>query len=58
MEQRSSVNGKNVLKFLLFSAFGVLMFLVPIPQGDSFTTLLDFLKAVPYDCIGLSFFKT
>ena len=44
MEQRSSVNGKNVLKFLLFSAFGVLMFLVPIPQGDSFTTLLDFLK--------------
>ena len=33
MEQRSSVNGKNVLKFLLFSAFGVLMFLVPIPQG-------------------------
>ncbi|MDO4295918.1 MAG: YjiH family protein [bacterium] len=40
----SSVNGKNLLKFLLGSAFGVLMFLVPIPQGESFTTLLDFLK--------------
>lgn len=23
----------------------MLMFLVPIPQGDSFTTLLDFLKS-------------
>lgn len=35
---------KNLLKFLFGSAFGILMFLVPIPQGESFTTLLDFLK--------------
>ena len=39
-----SVNTKNLLKFILGSAFGLLMFLVPIPQGESFTTLLDFIK--------------
>ena len=39
------VNGKNLLKFLLGSGFGVLMFLVPVPQGESFTTLLDYLKS-------------
>lgn len=44
METRK-VNTKNLLKFILCSGFGVLMFLVPIPQGDSFTTLLDFLKS-------------
>ena len=49
MEQTQSktthVTKKNMLKFILGSAFGVLMFLVPIPQGESFTTLLDFLKS-------------
>ena len=34
----------NMLKFILGSAFGVFMFLVPIPHGDSFTTMLDFIK--------------
>ena len=38
------VNAKNLLKFILGSAFGIAMFLVPIPQGESFTTLLDYLK--------------
>ena len=33
MQQQSSVNTKNLLKFILCSAFGILMFLVPIPQG-------------------------
>lgn len=42
--RESSVNTKNLLKFILGSAFGILMFLIPIPQGESFTTLLDFLK--------------
>ncbi|MCI7812796.1 MAG: YjiH family protein [Lachnospiraceae bacterium] len=42
--KENSVNVKNLLKFILGSAFGILMFLIPIPQGDSFTTLLDFLK--------------
>ncbi|NCB94017.1 MAG: YjiH family protein [Clostridia bacterium] len=42
--KETSVNAKNMLKFIFGSAFGVLMFLVPIPQGESFTTLLDFLK--------------
>ncbi len=42
--QTSSVNPKNLLKFILGSAFGVLMFLVPIPYGESFTTLLEFCK--------------
>lgn len=43
--EHSSVNVKNLMKFILCSAFGVVMFLVPIPQGESFTTLLDFLKS-------------
>lgn len=43
-KEATAVNPKNLLKFILGSAFGVLMFLVPIPQGESFTTLLDFLK--------------
>lgn len=38
------INRKNILKFILGSAFGVLMFLVPIPYEESFTTLLDFVK--------------
>ena len=41
---QTSVNTKNLLKFILCSAFGALMFLVPIPYGDSFTTLLEFCK--------------
>lgn len=43
--EHSSVNVKNLMKFILCSAFGVVMFLVPIHQGESFTTLLDFLKS-------------
>lgn len=42
--KEKSINVKNLLKFILGSAFGIMMFLVPIPQGDSFTTLLDYLK--------------
>ena len=47
MEKKSEstyVTKKNLAKFLLGSGFGVLMFLVPIPSGKSFTTLLDFVK--------------
>ena len=43
--EKTHVTTKNLLKFLIGSAFGILMFLVPIPQGESFTTLLDFLKS-------------
>ena len=38
------VTTANMLKFILGSAFGVFMFLIPIPYGDSFTTMLDFVK--------------
>ena len=41
----SHITTTNILKFIIGSAFGILMFLVPIPQGQSFTTLLDFLKS-------------
>lgn len=51
---QSYVNSKNMLKFLLGSALGILMFLVPIPQGDSFTTLLDFVKSFLKDLFGAS----
>ena len=54
MQQQSSVNTKNLLKFILCSAFGILMFLVPIPQGESFTTLLDFLKTALKNLLGTS----
>lgn len=51
---KSYINSKNMLKFLLGSALGILMFLVPIPQGDSFTTLLDFVKSFLKDMFGPS----
>ncbi len=54
MTKSTAVNPKNLLKFILGSAFGVLMFLVPIPQGDSFTTLLDFLKTGLKNLMGVS----
>ena len=52
--EKKFTNGKNLLKFILGSAFGVLMFLVPIPQGDSFTTLLDYLKGFTKTLFGSS----
>jgi len=54
MEKHSKTNTKNLLKFILCSAFGVLMFLVPIPKGESFTTLLDFLKSAVQNLFGSS----
>lgn len=50
--EKKYTNSKNLLKFILGSAFGVLMFLVPIPQGDAFTTLLDYLKSFVKDLLG------
>ena len=50
--EKKFTNSKNLLKFILGSAFGVLMFLVPIPQGDSFTTLLDYLKGFTKSLFG------
>jgi len=52
MATKTSINPKNLLKFILGSAFGVLMFLVPIPYGDSFTTLLEFCKNFLKDIFG------
>lgn len=50
----TKVNAKNLFKFIVGSAFGILMFLVPIPQGDSFTTLLDYLKSFLKNLFGPS----
>lgn len=50
--KKESVTVKNLLKFILGSAFGILMFLIPVPQGDSFTTLLDFVKSFLKDFFG------
>ena len=41
--QESHVKLRNLLIFILGSAFGAFMFLVPIPQGKAFTTVLDYL---------------
>lgn len=57
IEKSNVVSKINLLKFILGSGFGAIMFLVPIPQGESFTTCLglviDTLKssfsgALPY----------
>lgn len=40
-----SINKKNLFKFILGSLLGIVMFLVPIPQGESFTTMLDYIKS-------------
>lgn len=50
--EKKYINVKNILKFVLCSGFGILMFLVPIPQGESFTTLLDFLKTAIKNLLG------
>ena len=50
--EKKYTNTANLLKFILGSAFGVLMFLIPIPQGESFTTLLDFLKTFVKNLFG------
>lgn len=50
--EKKYTNAKNLIKFVLGSGFGVLMFLVPIPQGDSFTTLLDYLKTFTKNLFG------
>lgn len=50
--EKKYTNTSNLIKFLLGSGFGVLMFLVPIPQGDSFTTLLDYLKTFVKNLFG------
>ena len=52
--EKTYVTPKNLFKFLIGSAFGILMFLVPIPQGESFTTLLDFLKSWIKGLFGVS----
>lgn len=50
--EKKYTNTKNLMKFILGSGFGVLMFLIPIPQGDSFTTLLDYLKTFTKNLFG------
>ena len=50
--KEKSINSKNLLKFILGSLVGIIMFLVPIPQGESFTTLLDFIKSFLKDLFG------
>ncbi len=42
--KEKNLNQKNLLKFIFGSLLGIVMFLVPIPQDGSFTTLLDFVK--------------
>lgn len=50
--KEKSVNAKNLAKFIICSLIGIGMFLVPVPQGDSFTTLLDFVKNFLADILG------
>lgn len=46
----SKINTKNILKFILGSSLGIGMFLIPFPEGNSFTTgitvLTDFIKSI------------
>lgn len=48
----SKINSKNLSKFIICSTIGMMAFLVPIPQGDSFTTSIDFLKSALQRALG------
>lgn len=50
--KEKSINSRNMLKFIICSFIGILMFLIPIPHEDSFTTMLDFLKNFLADLFG------
>ena len=50
----STMNMKNLAKFILCSAFGILMFLTPIPQGESFTTFISFVTGFLEELLGSS----
>lgn len=52
--KEKSINKKNLIKFILGSLLGIVMFLVPIPQDGSFTTLLDFIKGFLKNLFGAS----
>ncbi len=49
---KTNINNKNLFKFIVGSAIGMMMFLVPVPHEDSFTTLLDFVKNFLADLFG------
>lgn len=38
--KQNNITVKNIIKFLGFSLFGVFMFLVPVPSGESFNTVI------------------
>lgn len=42
---KEKINTKSLLKFIICSLIGITMFLVPIPQNGTFTTLLDYVKS-------------
>ncbi|MGL4346269.1 MAG: YjiH family protein [Cellulosilyticaceae bacterium] len=43
-QKESKVNLKNLSKFVIFSAFGIAMFLVPVSSGESFNTLIGIIS--------------
>lgn len=51
-DNQSKVNMKNLMKFIIGSGFGVLMFLVPVSQGESFTTLISYVTDFIKDLLG------
>lgn len=50
----STMSMKNLAKFILCSAFGIAMFLIPIPQGESFTTFISFITEFLKNVLGNS----
>ncbi len=49
---KTNITNKNLFKFIVGSAIGLMMFLVPVPHNGSFTTLLDFVKNFLADLFG------
>ncbi len=53
METNKQINNKNIYKFIILSALGIFLFLIPIPYDHSFTIpvgiLIDWVKALIYD---------
>ncbi len=50
--KESSINTKNIFKFIICSLIGISMFLLPVPKDGTFTTLLDYIKNFLADLFG------
>lgn len=44
VQKQSKINAKNIGKFIFFSMFGIIMFLIPVSSGESFNTVIGMIS--------------